>query len=108
MKGELAGTLSERVEVQRRDGARDALGGAVGDWASLGFAWAGLRPDGTGAAVAGGVADSQQRWRVTLRARDDLMIDDRILWSGRRLRVLSVTQDPGPPDRILIRAEEER
>lgn len=108
MRGELAGALSERVELQRRGGARDALGGAAGDWASLGFAWAGVRPDGTAAAVTGEAADGQPRWRVTLRARSDLMIEDRILWVGRRLRVLSVTRDPSLPDRVLIKAEEER
>lgn len=108
MSGELAGALSERIELQRRGTARDALGGAAGDWASLGFAWAGLEPDGAGAAVAGQAADSQPRWRVTLRARDDLMLDDRRVWRGRRLRVRSVAQDPRLPDRILLKVEEER
>jgi head-tail adaptor len=107
MSGELAGTLRERVEVQRRDGARDAIGGAVGDWVSLGTAWAAIEFDRAGAGVAADAADASPWWRVTMRARD-ISVGDRMLWGGRVLAVRSVERDPRFPDRLRARAEEAR
>lgn len=107
MSGELAGALRERVELQRRDGARDAIGGAVGDWVPLGMAWAAIEFDRAGAGVVADVADARPWWRVTMRARD-ILVGDRMLWGGRMLAVRSVERDPRFPDRVRVRAEEAR
>lgn len=108
MNGELAGTLRGRVELQRRDGARDAIGGAAGAWVSLGMAWAAIEYDRAGQAVAGDAADASPWWRVTMRARDELLVGDRLLWNGRVLAVRSVERDPRFPDRLRLKAEEAR
>jgi len=108
MTGELTGMLRERVEMQRRDAARDAIGGAVGDWVSLGMAWAAFEYDRAGAAVAGDAAEASPWWRVTMRAREGLSVGDRMLWNGRVLTVRSVERDPRFPDRLRVRAEEAR
>jgi head-tail adaptor len=107
-RAELAGALSERVEVQRRAAERDALGGAAGAWGAVGSTWAEIVPDGTGAPVAGEAIEALPRWRVTLRADADVAVGDRLIWRGRRLRVRARTDDPRLPDRVLLRAEEER
>lgn len=108
MSGELAGRLSERIELQRRGPGRDALGGADGAWASLGFAWAGIEPERAGPGVAGGAIEDAPRWRVTMRARGDVAAGDRLLWGARVLRVRGVLRDPRRRDRIVLSAEELR
>lgn len=106
--GELAGRLRSRVAIERRDPARDALGGASGLWLAIGSAWAELAPDGSGDAVAGDARGMAPRWQVTLRTGAEVAIGDRLVWRGRRLRVRKRTEDPAFPDRITINAEEER
>jgi len=108
MSAELAGDLRERVELQRRDGARDAIGGAVGAWVSLGMAWAAVEYERIGVGVAGEAADASPWWRVTMRARGDVSVGDRLLWNGRVLAIRSVERDPRLPDRLRLRAEEAR
>lgn len=108
MSGELAGTLKERVELQRRGGGRDALGGAAGSWELLGLAWAAVEYDRPGSGAVAGAADDSPFWRVTMRARDDVAVGDRLLWGGRVLSVRSVERDPRRSDRLRLRAEEAR
>jgi head-tail adaptor len=106
--GELAGRLRSRVAIERRDAARDALGGASGEWTPIGHAWADLAPHGTGDAVVGDARGMAARWQVTLRAGQDVGVGDRLVWRGRRLRVRRRIESPAFPDRITIEAEEER
>lgn len=108
MSAELAGALSERVELQRRATERDALGGAVGAWVVVGSAWAEIAPERTGPLVAGEAIEALPGWRVTLRADADVSVGDRLAWRGRRLRVRARIDDPALPDRVQLRAEEER
>ena len=74
---ELAGALRERVEVQRRGAGRDALGGLVGAWETIGLAWAALGYERAGAAVVAGAVDASPWWQVVMRTRDDLAVGDR-------------------------------
>lgn len=108
MSGELAGVLRERVTLLRRDAARDALGGASGEWAAIGEAWAAIVPDGAGGAVSGDAPDAPQRWRVTLRAPTPATIGDRLGWGARGLRVRGRSDDPAMPDRVTLLVEEVR
>lgn len=105
---ELAGALGERIELQRRGNGRDALGGADGGWISLGFAWAGIEYERAGPGVAAGAIEDGPRWRVTMRARDDVAAGDRLIWGARVLRVRSVLRDPRWRDRLILGAEELR
>lgn len=108
MTGELAGTLRERVTIEQREDARDALGAAVGNWLPNGEVWAAVVPDGTGNAVAGDVREAGHRWVVTVRTRDGIAPGDRLVWWGRLLTVTAVEHDPRQPDRMRIRALEQR
>lgn len=104
---ELAGWLRERIAIERRDPARDAAGGAAGDWTAVGQAWAALEPAGRVAAVEADALRARLRWTVTVRSETDLRIDDRIVWRRARLRVRSVVPDPRTPDRLVVATEEE-
>lgn len=104
---ELAGRLSERIVIERRDPARDAAGGATGAWTEVGRAWAALEPAANGAVVEGEGLRARLRWTVTLRGEADVRIDDRLIWRGNRLRVRRVIADPRAPDRLVAESEEE-
>ena len=48
------------------------------------------------------------RYRVTIRERDGIAIDQRITWKGRGLMVRQLLDDPRTKDRIVMRCEEVR
>ena len=106
--GELAGTLRERLTLERRAAGRDGMGGADGAWSTIGTVWAALEPRTSGPAVQGDALDMRPRWRVTLRAGSGIAVGDRLVWRARYLRVRGVTDDPALPDRTSVEAEEER
>lgn len=105
--GEFAGTLKERVTIQRMDDARDAAGEAGGAWLTLGTAPASVEPAGTGPIEIGEALAAEPLWRVRMRPRD-VAVGDRLAWRGRLLGVRAVTADPVTPDRIELGCEEER
>lgn len=104
---ELAGRLRERIAIERRDPARDATGGAAGEWLGVGQAWAAIEPVGRVAAVEADALRARLRWAVTLRSEAEVRIDDRLIWRGNRLRVRRLVPDPRTPDRLVVEAEEE-
>lgn len=104
---ELAGRLSERISIERREPDRDAAGGAIGAWRVVGEAWAAPEPAGGPAIVDGDAIRGRMRWIVTVRRETDLAVDDRVVWRGAVLRVRRVMQDPGAPDRTIAETEEE-
>jgi len=107
--GELAGRLRERVTIQRRNPARDAVAGAAGEWVEIGTAWAEIVPTAHAAQVSGDALAAMPCWRVTLRAPGAaIAIDDRMVWHGRMLRVRAIHADPRTPDRITLHMEEQR
>ena len=108
MSGEFSGRLDQRVTLSRRAPDRDALGGASGRWSVLATFWAAIAPDGSGDLVAGDALSAAPRWRVTLRTPCGAVIDDRIGWGDRALRIRARLDDPASPDRIILICEEER
>jgi len=48
------------------------------------------------------------RFRVTIRSRDGVVIDQRINWRGKLMTVRQILDDPRARDRILMRCEEVR
>jgi head-tail adaptor len=48
------------------------------------------------------------RFRVTIRWRDGIALDQRVTWNGRKLMVRQLLDDPRAKDRIAMRCEEVR
>lgn len=104
---ELAGRLRERIRIERREAARDAAGGATGEWQVVADSWAAIEPGGGSVTIVGDAIRGRLRWTVTVRSETDLAVDDRIVWRKARLRVRRVTPDPREPDRTIAETEEE-
>jgi head-tail adaptor len=48
------------------------------------------------------------KFRVTVRQRDGIAIGQRITWSGRKMMIRQMLDDPRAKDRISMRCEEVR
>ena len=107
MRRETAGLLVERVTVEQRQEARDALGGSAETWTVLADMWAGVAPDRKGTETSGGALRGERRWAVTLRRRDGLNLSCRLIWGTRVLRVRSVDDDPRVNEVVTLRCEEQ-
>lgn len=106
MRRERAGLLVERVTIERRSEARDALGGSLEQWTAEAEVWAGVAPDRKDANVLGAARRGERRWAVTVRRREGLGLDCRLNWGGRVLAVRMVDDDPRVRDVVTLRCEE--
>jgi head-tail adaptor len=56
----------------------------------------------------GQALSAMPRYRVTIRARDGIALDQRISWGARRMMVRQMLDDPRTKDRIAMICEEVR
>jgi head-tail adaptor len=109
MSTEFAGSLRERITVERQAEARTAMGRAAGEWEPLFKCMAAIVPEtAAGAEAEGQALSAMARFRVTIRARCGVAVGQRIVWGGTRLMVRQVVADPRTRDRIAMRCEEVR
>lgn len=108
MSGEFAGSLRERVTIEQPNPARDALGGRAGGYLYDGAAWAGVSPLLPADLSEADALSALPRWSVTLRKREGIVPDTRLVWRGRYLRVRGVVSDPAHPARMVLTCQEVR
>jgi head-tail adaptor len=109
MSAEFAGSLSERITVERQIEARTAMGLAAGEWVPLFACMASIVPESAAGAEAEGQAlSAMARFQVTIRAHCGVAVGQRIVWGGTRLAVRQVINDPRTRDRVTMRCEEVR
>lgn len=105
---EFAGTLSERITIERPVGTRTAMGLQQSGWRLLFRCLASIVPEGAGSQVEAMALSAMPRFRVAIRKRDGITIDQRIIWGARVLMIRQMIVDPRTKDRILLRCEEVR
>ncbi len=105
---EFAGTLKERVTIERRLGNRDALGGAAGAYAYDGAAFAAVAPLIPADLAAADSLSALPRWQVTMRKREGIDLRTRLVWRGRFLGVRGLISDPRNPAQMVLTCEEKR
>ena len=105
---EFAGTLAQRIIIERPLGGRTASGLPTGQWEIAGSCRAAIEPEGAGPESEAMSLSVMPRFRVTLRKRSGLSIDQRLRWGERVLMIRQVVDDPRTPDRIVLRCEEAR
>jgi len=108
MSGEFAGTLSERVLIERPIAVRNAMGLQEPGWELVCRCLAGVALESVGPESEGQALSAMPRYRVTIRRRDGLALDQRVSWSGRKLMVRQLLEDPAAKDRLTMRCEEIR
>lgn len=108
MSGEFAGSLRERITIERPVSSRDPMGLQDHGWEPVARCRAAIAGEGVGAQSEGMALSAMQHFRVTLRTREGLSVDQRVLWNGRVLMVRQLLIDPRAKDRLTLRCEEVR
>jgi head-tail adaptor len=106
--GEFAGTLRERVLIERPTSLRNAMGLQEPGWEQVCRCLASVVLDSVGAESEAQALSAMPRFRVTIRRREGIALDQRISWAGRKLMVRQLVDDPTARDRIVMRCEEVR
>lgn len=101
-----AGTLKDRITLQRWAAANDPSWGPAAGWAEIGDAWADVTPvSGTERRDGQGVQETISH-QIRMRYRTDLTTKDRIIYRGRTLDIVFVVDVDGARRELLIGARE--
>ena len=105
---EFAGTLVERILIERQVASRNAMGMQEYGWERVFRCLASVVLEGVGAEAEAMALSAMPRFRVTIRKREGIAIDQRVNWRGRLLMIRQLLPDPKEKDRISMRCEEVR
>lgn len=105
---EFAGTLRERVTIERPVSVRNAMGLQEPGWETVCNCLASVTLDSVGPESEAQALSAMPRYRVIIRARDGIELGNRVSWRGRSLAVRQLLDDPRQRDRISMRCEEVR
>ena len=105
---EFAGTLRERIVIERPVSVRNEMGLQEPGWEQVCRCLASVSLDSVGAESEAQSLSAMPRFRVIIRRRDGIALDQRVSWNGRRLMVRQLLDDPRSKDRLTMRCEEVR
>ena len=105
---EFAGTLRERILIEQPVSVRNAMGLQEPGWQEVCRCLASVVLESVGQESEGQALSSMPRFRVTIRRRDGLALDQRIAWKGRYFTIRQLLDDPRAMDRISMRCDEVR
>ena len=105
---EFAGTLKERVRIERPVDLRTESGLQQAGWEPVVNCLAAIVAEGAGPEAEAMALSAMPRFRVTIRWRQGIAVGQRLIWGKRVMLVKQRIDDPTLPDRILLRCEEVR
>jgi head-tail adaptor len=105
---EFAGTLRERIIIERAVSLRNEMGLQQPGWEEVCRCLASVVLESVGPESEGQALSSMPRYRVTIRMRGGIALDQRVTWNGRQMMVRQLLDDPRTKDRIAMRCEEVR
>ena len=108
MSGEFTGTLRERVLIESPISTRNAMGLQEPGWEEVCRCLASVVLESVGPESQAQALSSMPKFRVTIRQRDGITLDQRITWNNRKMMVRQLLSDPREKDRIVMRCEEVR
>lgn len=108
MSEEFTGTLRERVQIERPVFVRNEMGLQEPGWEQVCTCLASVVLESVGPESEAQALSAMPRYRVTIRRRDGIAIDQRVSWNRRKLMVRQLLDDPREKDRLTMRCEEVR
>lgn len=108
MSAEFAGTLSERIHIEQQLAERNPMGLQQFGWTRLCSCLASVVAESVGPEREAMALSAMPRFRVTIRRREGIAIDQRVQWKGRVLMVRQIVENPLAKDRLTLRCEEVR
>ncbi len=85
-----AGDLNERITIQQNTPTQDAFGAEVASWSTVATVWAQVIAQSGSEQIAAGVGVATTIYTVTIRYRDDVTTQMRILYEGLTLEIRAV------------------
>lgn len=104
---EAIGALRARVTLEEPVRIADEIGGAAILWTSRGEVWAHIRSRGANEYALYDASLSRADHVVTIRRREDVRHPWRIVWGGRRFRVLGRVDAANDRSRIVLFCQED-
>lgn len=105
---EFAGTLRQRILVERPTTTRTPTGLQASGWERVASCLAAIQLEGVGAESEGMAFSAMPKLRVTIRRRNGIAIDQRIRWGSRTMMIRQLLDDPLRPELLAMRCEEVR
>lgn len=105
---EFAGTLRERILIERPTTTRTPTGLQESGWEPVARCLASIQLEGVGPESEAMAFSAMPRLRATIRRRSGIAIDQRIRWGTRTMMIRQLLDDPRYPDRLSMRCEEVR
>jgi SPP1 family predicted phage head-tail adaptor len=88
-----AGRLRHRVRIQNLVSERDSEGVIQHEWVALATVWASVEPISGREFIQSGATQSEVTARITIRHRDDVVANMRIVHRGRVYNIKGVLSD---------------
>jgi len=108
MSGEFAGTLKDRIRIEKPVPSRTESGLQQAGWELVASCLAAIVAEGAGPEAEGQALSAMPRFKVTIRWREGVAVGQRVVWGERAMLVKQRIDDPMLRDRILLRCEEAR
>ena len=105
---EFAGTLKERVVIERPTDLRTPSGLQTAGWEQVARCLAAIVAEGAGTEAEAMTLSAMARFRVTIRKRGGIQVGQRLTWGARTMLIRQCIDDPRFPERLLLRCEEMR
>lgn len=100
-----AGTLRQRVTFQQEVTTPDGMGGTSSSWSNTVTVWAGVKSLRGREMVQAGRLEASTVYLITLRYRDDITEDMRILWKNKLLNIRSIANPDQKQQWLEVTAE---
>ena len=105
---EFTGTLRERIVIDHPISVRNEMGLQEPGWEEVCRCLASVALESVGQQSEGQALSAMPRFRITIRWREGIALDQRISWNGRYFMVRQLLDDPRAKDRITMRCDEVR
>jgi head-tail adaptor len=105
---EFAGALSERITIERPVTSRTPAGLQEAGWETLLSCFAAISAEGAGPEAEAMALSAMPRFRVVIRQREGIAVDQRVRWGARVMMIRQYLYDPRARDRLTLRCEEVR
>ena len=100
------GRYRERIVLQQKTLAANAIGEQAEMWATLATVWANVRPMSGRELVRAGAVMTETVWIIRIRHRSDVTTQIRATWRGKTLEFVSVGDTAGSKMELEISAKE--
>lgn len=104
----MIGQLRHRVGIYAPSRVSDDIGGTITRWSFQRAVWAMVEPRAISETTENGRLRVVQSFRVTVRHRTDISHRARIIWRGRTLRVVAMSDPDTRFERLHLICEEVR